>query len=354
VLSRLIVRQFGGISLDNDLHHDKQTNTHQTKRLLVEETLSLLEVLIWSCPDDDVPLLSTIPHTPILLTTLTSPLRPSWVLRRGVRMLSFLASHSCLYPHFLVSPDNSGDGKAGEAGNVKHIEQLASLLVGNGNGDGIETLTSLREDILTFFATLSISHPDARSSLLRSYTLIPSIVLFLANVSSSLWEEDEELVTTSMMSEEKGKGKKVNSIISLCSQTISLLYFLLCSPFPTPSPPTHITPSSQPSSQPPQLPTYDINKFHNMTGPFNGIFHIYILTFGRFSFADPPEWVDEEGKVILEYVADMARELLELGIDGPELEMIWGAFQFDPDSAKKGRVMRDEFDEEGGDGGHIG
>ena len=42
----------------------------------------------------------------------------------------------------------------------------------------------------------------------------------------------------------------------------------------------------------------------------------------------------------------MARELLELVVDGPELEMIWASFQPDPDNSKRASTDVDEEDEE--------
>lgn len=38
---------------------------------------------------------------------------------------------------------------------------------------------------------------------------------------------------------------------------------------------------------------------------FNGLVHIFVVTMGRLSFADVPEWVQEEDKQDLERVAGM-------------------------------------------------
>lgn len=43
---------------------------------------------------------------------------------------------------------------------------------------------------------------------------------------------------------------------------------------------------------------------------------------------------------------DMARELLDLVMDGPELEMIWASFQHDPEGSKRPATENDEEDEE--------
>lgn len=44
--------------------------------------------------------------------------------------------------------------------------------------------------------------------------------------------------------------------------------------------------------------------------------------------------------------ADMARELLELVVDGPELEMMWASFQPDPEGTRKAPIEIDDEDDE--------
>lgn len=49
----------------------------------------------------------------------------------------------------------------------------------------------MKEHILTFFATLSLSHPDTRAALANNDVLIPSLVRFLSNLTNTLWEDEE-------------------------------------------------------------------------------------------------------------------------------------------------------------------
>lgn len=181
----------------------------------------------------------------------------------------------------------------------------------------------LVESILAFFATLSNANEDAKSSLLlMSNTLVPSIVLFLHNLSSWLWEErDDELIRDSArmtpcvlstylfsfprLNPNFSSNSSPNRLVDLISRTTSLLYYLLCSPPSTSSSISiNTTTASQrpPNTPPPHQPSYDLNKFHSMTGPFNGIFHLYVLTFGRLSFGDTPVWLEgEEAKATYEH-----------------------------------------------------
>jgi hypothetical protein len=38
---------------------------------------------------------------------------------------------------------------------------------------------------------------------------------------------------------------------------------------------------------------------------YNGIVHMFIVTFGRLAYADCPEWVDQSGREQLEHIAGM-------------------------------------------------
>ncbi|KAJ7497395.1 hypothetical protein FB451DRAFT_230530 [Mycena latifolia] len=63
---------------------------------------------------------------------------------------------------------------------------------------------------------------------------------------------------------------------------------------------------------------------------FNGITHMFIVTFGRLSCADPPEWIDTAQKLELEAMSEIAQDLLDLVVDGPEGDSIWAAYTDDP------------------------
>ena len=56
---------------------------------------------------------------------------------------------------------------------------------------------AVKHAIIGFFTTLLIVRgvdTDARDILLKSDTLVPSVILFLLNVTTPMYEEDEELL----------------------------------------------------------------------------------------------------------------------------------------------------------------
>lgn len=92
---------------------------------------------------------------------------------------------------------------------------------------------------------------------------------------------------------------------------------------------------------------------------FNGITYMFIVTLGYLSYADPPDWVNDEGRTELEHLAgssyinrgslnklneifalvDMTRDLLDLVVEGPEGDSVYAAYQ---DDADDGSVTDDE------------
>lgn len=49
----------------------------------------------------------------------------------------------------------------------------------------------MKSQILTFFGTLSVVHPDVHALLVGCQGLVPSLVAFLTQMTTLLWEGDE-------------------------------------------------------------------------------------------------------------------------------------------------------------------
>jgi hypothetical protein len=60
---------------------------------------------------------------------------------------------------------------------------------------------------------------------------------------------------------------------------------------------------------------------------FNGIGHQFVVALGRLSFAEPPDEVSVSDRVLLEQLADPARDVMDLVVAGPESESVWSLFQ---------------------------
>lgn len=85
---------------------------------------------------------------------------------------------------------------------------------------------------------------------------------------------------------------------------------------------------------------------------FNGVVHMLIVTLGRLSFAEAPEWVNQDGKAELERMigklfsdefihsyanewTETARDLLDLVVGGPDNDSVWVAYNDNSDQANE-------------------
>lgn len=97
--------------------------------------------------------------------------------------------------------------------------------------------------------------------------------------------------------------------------------------------------------------TFDLRHklYHAPHRQFNGITHVFVVTFGALSYTDPPGWVEGEGRIEWDRVAgksmseiiflflieeggcvqDLARDLLELIVEGPEGDTVYSAYQIE-------------------------
>ncbi|KAI0633798.1 hypothetical protein C8Q77DRAFT_1057380 [Trametes polyzona] len=288
------------------------------RNALASEVLGLLEVICWYTPSELAARLSVFLRKAGVLSTLLNGAQPTWLLLRTVRALTLAASHHTLWKDFLSFPlpdAPAEENVAKDFTRIPHIEQLASLLVDRAR-DGLEG-RPLREAILNFVTTLAIAHGDSLSILLLSHTLLPSIVVFLHNITAPLWEEDEAFMEDSGL---------ITWTVQMTTRTILLLHHLMAN-----------------------ADASKINLRQKLMVPprrfANSLWHTFTVSLGRLTYACPPEWVGSEHETRLDQICDMARELLEIAVDGPELESIWAAFQVDDDVPGP----RTQYDEDGGE-----
>ncbi|KAJ7703096.1 hypothetical protein B0H17DRAFT_86726 [Mycena rosella] len=251
-------------------HLEPAKRTHPGSAL-GNETVGLLEGLCWNVKDDLIGRLARICNNNDILMMLLDDSQPPWLLVRSTRLLVFLATYPKLSRELLSDsgPVPSEEGKTKEAPRLLHIERLCSYLIDTSRKDS--EAIDMKSQILTFFALLSVAHTDVHAPLVGCQALVPSLVVFVTQMTTILWDGDEFFVATSE---------------AITRQRL------------------HYAPSRT----------------------FNGITHMFIVTFGRLSCADPPEWIESAQKLELEAMSETAQDLLELVVDGPEGDGIWAAY----------------------------
>ncbi|KAG6849828.1 hypothetical protein H0H93_004637 [Arthromyces matolae] len=85
--------------------------------------------------------------------------------------------------------------KATDAQKIPLVERLCLYLMDASRST--PEYKKAKVHILTFFALLSNSQSDVHTHLLASTTVLPSLVFFLAQLTSAFWEDDEDLLSAS-------------------------------------------------------------------------------------------------------------------------------------------------------------
>ncbi|KAI0058009.1 hypothetical protein BV25DRAFT_1325805 [Artomyces pyxidatus] len=265
---------------------------------LAQEVFHLLDVISFFIPPDLETQLSVVPLAPNVMSTLVDSAHPTWFLRDSMRSLSMLATRASIFRSLLSFPEDTPE----EAKNFRKLPQIQNIcrLLLDGTRTGTEA-NAMSTYALVTFVQLAMADPDGVMILSESEDIIPSLVKFLTMHSTSLWEEDELLM---------GSPSLLSETVSAIAHGLLLLHYLVF------------------HSEPPLSLRQKLQ--HASHRQFNGIGHMFAVTFGRLSYAEPPDQVSPDDKLKLEQLAEPARDLMELVVEGPESESIWAAFQGDP------------------------
>jgi hypothetical protein len=189
--------------------------------------------------------------------------------------------------------------------------------------------------VLTTLISLALAHEDALLILSESPAFIPSLVKLLADLSTALWEEDPELTLSEVLLSEsvsllpvlpKTNLTDERRTVAGIARGMLLLHFVI---FHIPNGPASLRARLQ--AAPPRH--------------FNGIGHQFVVALGRLSYAEPPDEVSGSDRMLLEQLADPARDVMDLVVAGPESESVWSLFQED-----EGRGEERRQDGQQGDG----
>ncbi|KAF7315576.1 hypothetical protein MIND_00072900 [Mycena indigotica] len=296
-------------SLANDDEQDMVETLHQFLRQLVSSTgekeptlvhelFSLLEEWCWNLKDDGYSRFSAFCE-PQLLAILLDASQPSWLLCRVTSFLLQAASHVKLAQK-LTSPQSTGK----ETQTLPHLDRLAVLLIDQTRND--DEGMQMKRNIITFFGVLAVAQTEIHNTLVGySTSLFPALAAFSSRLTTPFWEDPDGFLIPEEV---------VDKSIYTLSQTLLLFHYLVFGL------------------------EGDVNlrhKFQHATPSraFIGITHVFLVTFGRLGCADAPDWMTDSQKRELESLGDMAQDLVDLVVDGPELDSLWAAFQADSDDS---------------------
>ncbi|KAI6169382.1 hypothetical protein EDD17DRAFT_1518359 [Pisolithus thermaeus] len=274
-----------------------------------KSTLCLLEALAHKATGDAESALALVPKSSSVLSVLLHPSRPQWFLLASVRFLAWISTMRGLFRPLLSFPEGeheNGDSEPRDLTRLPQVDLLCSLLT-DSNTVSMEA-DKLKAWIVLFFGTLSVAHPDAFAILVESQTLIPSVVLRLCHLADRVWEMEED------------NAQVISRTIMMLVQTTRFLHHLVIGG------------------------NFNLReRLHRASmRKFNGLVHVFIEVFGRLSYADRPDWIDDANKQHWEKIADIARTLLGLVVEGPEADLIWTTYQNEADEGGDTGTETDE------------
>ncbi|KAJ3570275.1 hypothetical protein NP233_g4514 [Leucocoprinus birnbaumii] len=279
------------------LDHHKAFLSSDDATLCLREMLLLLEILLSNISDETISRFNLIPNRITTLLSLLNASRSDDILEVLGRVLLLLTTYSSNQARILVSIQ---DGNLEGAGSKEptFLHHITAYILDNFSGNSIQRLETYG-NMIGCFAQLSLSQVE---QLIQSTTVIPTLTYMVATMTMKLWNDDGHNIDST--------GSR--SIIRFINQTLFLLH--------------HLVHSSEPI-----IRLHDKLQ-HCLHQNLANLVHMFVVGFGQLSYADPPDWIDAEGKAQLEFLAEFARDLLDLAVDGPESDSVWAAYQMEPDN----------------------
>ncbi|KIL66290.1 hypothetical protein M378DRAFT_10271 [Amanita muscaria Koide BX008] len=280
------------------IHHLHAANKSEASDSIASEIFSFLEVMCLRGREDTIARLSPLLLDGGVWATLLHSSQPEWFLARSCRILVLFASYEVLARQLLdvYAPVSTEGVRSTNQGGLLLIDRLSTFLMEATEAHD----KAMNEHILTILATLSVSHPESLATLINNDYLIPSLVCFLSHLTNPLWEEDEKLTTA---------PHAVHPFIRMTKQTVTLMH--------------HLVFAADSSFN------LRFRLHHNPHRALAGLHHMFIVSCGRLSYAEPPMWIDKNGRHELELLS--GKDLLDAVVDGPEGESVWSLYQEDLD-----------------------
>ncbi|TFK20776.1 hypothetical protein FA15DRAFT_759142 [Coprinopsis marcescibilis] len=247
------------------------TNTGEYKEMLGTELLSFLESMCFHLGKDDASRFTGFLRHKETMTVLLSLQQSLPFLQQAARILVLLSTYPVLSRALLSIPNPQDNDRHDLMQRNGLIERMCSFLVDHSR-EGYGSL-QLKEYAMTFFGQLSLGNDEIYHSLVSSIVLFASLVYHLHHLTTPIWEEHQDLIKSPQL---------CRSIVPQISQCVYLFHKLVFDEEPA----LELLPRLQ----------------HAPQRPFNSIIEMAVISLGRLTHAEVPEWID----------ADMRNKLREL------------------------------------------
>ena len=265
---------------------------------LMDCVLNFVETVVMHSQDSQTgKLMPLLKDAAVIQIPLLSSQKP-WCVYRWTRFLVFAAAHRMMTVGIVNQPRSKQLPNAENGYNSTLLHLLSGYLTNpHAKMRPIDKHKHLLL-ILALLHTIIKNDEVMLTSLVDSKVLIPSLITLLTKDTGILWNEDNIVLYPS--EDELSTENVIDRIIPL-TQLINLL----------------ITNTNQ---------TKFASKLQNNRPSFQ---HMCIVSLGRIAFAESPDFISDDYKEDLEYLSDIARDLLVLIISPDEGDMIYLTYNSD-------------------------
>ncbi|KAF8498812.1 hypothetical protein JB92DRAFT_2983879 [Gautieria morchelliformis] len=278
---------------------DNIEGNENMRATLAMAVVELMQSLCWNVTHDLIDQLSVLPRQPQVFAILLDPAQTPELIARTLQLLVLLAAHQELIQYLLSSyeSDTANRGQAflsRDPLRLSLLDKLCYYLVELA----VEESYRIRRLVVTLISLIADSN-EARTILVDSVILAPSLVIFIAKLSGLMWEDDFAIMDSS---------KLAKLTVDMLYSSVNLFHHLI-----------FVLDLSSVLGR-------KLVDATRLPGPFNGVTHMFIVTFGRLSWAGSPDWLDEECKDRCEVIAELAMEIIESVVAGPECDGLWAVW----------------------------
>ncbi|KAF8313108.1 hypothetical protein DL93DRAFT_2168045 [Clavulina sp. PMI_390] len=342
--------QTGTLSGPSDIQYYKITTVDR----IGLAALTLAETLAWNASDDSGASLAQLIDETESLASLLEASQPFWLITRTVQLLTICA----MRPN-LVTPLLTPVSEASEDMMPNHSPAITRMCAFLSDPGTLKSQTPLKRkeevsqvtdrsyeptfgetwdfiaSIMTFFVSLGQAHEKGPYLLENFPTFAASVLACVASMCNLVFEEHPFPFSSpnkASFSFSACSASEVDRVITTLIAAIQLLHRWLYVPATVPGEelPRHADLSYLLRTIGEHVGTAQPEAFHALD-------HTFIVSMARLGYADFPDWLGQERIKALDDIAELARELLELFVGGPDADLIVEAYispsQEEPDPA---------------------
>lgn len=308
---------------------------HEQRESLLETTLELLELIVWTLGDQVADHIKGVFEAPGFIATFLDARRPAPTMRRFLRLLTSLAQLSNFWKTLVACRLDKALQPTLPTlittSRTPLLEILSKHLVDLRSKQKPSDAHDLHCGVIFLLSQLTIRHDDALLMARQSKSILAALVQSIHMDTSYVWNDDGCGLS--------GRDNRQQDVCNRITMDVRLLAHIYG--------PSDVSDSAADGmgnngGESLLLTLLNAHESHLL---LNGIRHCFILAFSRLAFAEEPSWLEEACVKNLQSVADVCSDLLEVVLSPEEVEGAWEicAANGSEADADEGRSMDDEM-----------